>query len=632
MLVSCLTLVNLCWAVHIPGTGCTIEPPPGWRIAPGAKGSKLNFVGPQGLAKISINVVPFPEDQSRALVLETILEQVTQSVQRDAANGWQCPPDQTVVSHGIPVTIRRFCPTKNPAMGDLIMTFSPTSERLFVLNIAVAAHLRDHYEPVALACAKSIQDPQMTEGSPVDQQIQTQAAEVRPDRSPLGQDPHDPAEGVQVLTRKDGSRTETFFNEDGARTWMRVYGDQDYLLYEENYTQFDGETVFHGTCMRWFPAHSKKRGQIQFRCTYRQGVAQGPYIERRDTGYVAGNLEEGLLDGRWAYFDVNDSLRTVRTFRAGLSDGLQQTYYPDGTLKTEILVVGHVPVSYKRFYDSGEPEVMCQGTFARTIMAGEQPAGARARHSRDLCSVGYDTKDHQGLFQASYAPVIGLVKHWRLDASTGESVLGMEFQVKGGKFHGPRILYHDNGRPRVVENCKEGQLHGVCTIYYEDGTVQHTANMLEGRPTGRYQFRQAPGQRLIEVAVVQGHIVGWLPTYDRDDRLTTLSHHIAPDMATGPVYQCGKIDIQNGWPRVSSYARAGRVHGPVIEFGPEGQIRRTVYKTSGGTTYHAETYLRWCREHDDLPREIPGLGPIGSRTKDNRMFAVEPVVSFETHP
>jgi tetratricopeptide (TPR) repeat protein len=123
----------------------------------------MNFVAPDGQATISVNVVPVQGGVTSAQFLEIILGSVTGSMQEDVASGWECTLDQTVTSHGMPVTIRNYHPAKTPATGDLIMTFTPGSTCIFMLNIAVATDMRDQYEPVALACAKSIKDPEISE-------------------------------------------------------------------------------------------------------------------------------------------------------------------------------------------------------------------------------------------------------------------------------------------------------------------------------------------------------------------------------------------------------------------------------------------------------------------------------------
>ena len=123
----------------------------------------MNIVAPDGQATVSVNVVPVQGGVTPAQYLELILGSVTESMQQDVASGWDCISDQTVTSHGLPVTIRKYHPTKNPAMGDLIMTFSRGATCIFMLNIAVAAHMREEYEPAALACARSIKDPEIKE-------------------------------------------------------------------------------------------------------------------------------------------------------------------------------------------------------------------------------------------------------------------------------------------------------------------------------------------------------------------------------------------------------------------------------------------------------------------------------------
>jgi len=163
VLAMFLVIGSVCWGVNIPGTACQITPPSGWQTTSGAQGSVMNFNAPDGQATISVNVVPVQEGVTSAQFLEIILGSVTGSMQEDVASGWQCTLDQTVTSHGMPVTIRKYHPAKTPANGDLIMTFTPGATRIFMLNIAVAAHVRDQYESVALACAKSIKDPEIPE-------------------------------------------------------------------------------------------------------------------------------------------------------------------------------------------------------------------------------------------------------------------------------------------------------------------------------------------------------------------------------------------------------------------------------------------------------------------------------------
>ncbi len=160
-----LVLSNVCAGLEIPGTACTLIPPEGWHVGPGADGAVMSITTPDKLASVSVNTVAAQSGMTPVQLLEIVLGSISESMQQDADSGWQCTQSETVKSHGIPVTIQRFHPSKDPSMGDLVMTFSLGSTHLFVLKIAVATHMRTQYESVALACAKSIKDPQIAEES-----------------------------------------------------------------------------------------------------------------------------------------------------------------------------------------------------------------------------------------------------------------------------------------------------------------------------------------------------------------------------------------------------------------------------------------------------------------------------------
>ena len=164
-LMICFVLAGTCMGVEIPGTACTITPPSGWQTTPGTQGSVMNFNAPDGLATISVNVIPVQEGVTPAQFMQVILDSVTASMAQDEASGWQVTSDKTTTSHGLPVTIRTYHPSKSPAMGDLIMSFSQGSTCVFLLNIAIGVPVRQQYEPLAVACAKSIKDPALKETS-----------------------------------------------------------------------------------------------------------------------------------------------------------------------------------------------------------------------------------------------------------------------------------------------------------------------------------------------------------------------------------------------------------------------------------------------------------------------------------
>ena len=419
--------------------------------------------------------------------------------------------------------------------------------------------------------------------------------------------------GLQISGSRNGARTESFYNDDNENVWVHRYEPGDYRVEELNYTQVDGKPALHGLCTKWYRGDSPKKGEVQYQCTYDEGVPNGEYVEHiYDGKSLTGELEEGLLHGRWEYRDKEGTLMAVRNLREGLPDGIQQTYYPTGKLKDETRVASQGPVSYKSYFDNGEPEYACQGTFPAGNTVKLLPAKARQTDSVSLCSVSIDTRGFT--HPRVVTPVTGSVKTWRLSEETNKAVPLMAFEVRDGKFHGPRIAYFEDGKVETSENCKDGLLDGVCTSYYEDGQVRARANMKAGRSEGSYQVRENKASPLVDVMTKQGYIVGWYKRHDWKGNLTSLSHFTVSPKEESRLYECKGPGVRNPWRTHSWYASASVGHGPALDLNLDGSIKRTTFhmNTEKGYSrcYEVKDYLKWCEEQDDLPREIPGYGRI----------------------
>ena len=424
--------------------------------------------------------------------------------------------------------------------------------------------------------------------------------------------------GLQVSGSKNGSRTERFFNDDNENLWMHRYEAGDYRVEEINYTQVDGKSALHGICTKWYRGDSPKKGEIQYQCSFDEGVADGAYVEHLYDGKtLEGDIEGGLLHGRWEYRDKEETLVAVRNFREGLSDGIQKTYYPDGTLQAETRVENHAPVSYKSYFDNGEPEYLCQGTFPSGNAVKPSPVKATQAGKGSLCSVSFDTRGfaHPRLV----TPVTGSVKWWRLNQETNKATMSREFEVRDGKFHGPRTAYYPDGKVQAVENCKDGLLHGVCMSYFEDGKVRCRANMTAGRSEGSYQHRQYPGCPLVDLMTKQGYRVGWQTGYNSLAKITSMVHTTVPVKGQSRVFECKGPTVHNPWSPFTTYAAWGVEHGPRININSDGSLGYTQYrinpKEGYSMTHDVDTYLKWCTEHPDLPTEIPGYGKIEPKKK-----------------
>jgi len=448
-------------------------------------------------------------------------------------------------------------------------------------------------------------------------------------------DEHGKSVGLQISGHKSDVRTEYFYNEDNEKIWQRKYEPGDYLVGEQYFTQANGKTVFHGIYTEWFEPDSPRKGEIRYQCGYDEGVPHGSYQEVRYDGSLKGELENGLLTGRWEYRDKEGKLTTIRTFREGLSDGLQQVFYPDGTVKAEITVSNHVPVLCKAFYENGQPKAVHQGPIGKDKVK-ESPAKATASNNTAQYKV-YTPNYPMFNNPVFYPPVTGSVKRWYWDSSTNKAHLDMEFEIKDGKFSGTRRSYYrKNGKLKREENCKDGLLDGVCTTYYNDGTISHKATMKAGRCVGMYQYRKGPGQKWVEVPTQKGFKVGWVHSYGHDGSLQYLNHFTVPVEGESRVFESEGVRLDQPWKGHSFYVDTGALNGPKINVNRDGTLGYTQYRMNNekgySMTHNVDDYLEWCKEYDYLPTEIPGYGKVGSKTKIPTKPKPKPVANPQPKP
>ena len=102
--------------------------------------------------------------------------------------------------------------------------------------------------------------------------------------------------------------------------------------------------------------------------------------------------------------------------------------------------------------------------------------------------------------------------HYRID--TNKIYSGTVFNIDGksegtvkkGKFHGPVILYHENGQLRSEVTFKDGILDGPVKNYYENGQLKEEGTFKDGKPDGISKSYRKNGDIEIETTFKDGEL------------------------------------------------------------------------------------------------------------------------------
>ena len=174
-------------------------------------------------------------------------------------------------------------------------------------------------------------------------------------------------------------------------------------------------------------------------------------------------------EGFWKMYYKNGQLDFLVCFKNGdetYRHGLQESYYEDGTKKSEEIYEENEWCSQKHWNEKGI--LTSEGTFDGT----------------NLWNKSYYESGTP--YEEVYSRVINgrSVIHGKKIFWFENGQKGYELSYKEGKRHGQGTAWHEDGTNAYEEEHKEGELHGQAVYYHENGKKRDLKSYKDGEPHG----------------------------------------------------------------------------------------------------------------------------------------------------
>lgn len=340
-----------------------------------------------------------------------------------------------------------------------------------------------------------------------------------------------------------------YYNEDGT-----LYHDEEYqhdLLVRYHYYDRAGKVIAEG---------ERKKGKFQYEGVYPDG-----------TKYVSGvYLDEGLKDGKWAYYWADGSLRSEENMVKGKPNGLQRNYDQAGKQRvdwnyTEPDRTG----TYTEYYVSGKTHRVgwlvqgkLNGTYREYLPDGTLVS--------DEYYVDGDLSGWQRYFDQHGKPSR---TERVVDGSLRERMIydadGKEYQhyvVGPGAFTAHEL--DANGKPALDIPMTCGETNGQVIYYYPNGVVSKMGRYVNGQVDGSWVSRHPNGKKSVVTHWDLGVHVGTDSTWYPTGTLRSIEQY-ANDQTNG-LY---RLYDRNGTMVIERQRLNGEEHGVTRAWTPEGDLQ-----------------------------------------------------------
>lgn len=282
---------------------------------------------------------------------------------------------------------------------------------------------------------------------------------------------------------KDGILTDTGYTylTNGLKQYQLSFKndkiDGDAYIYENGILTtklfFTAGEQKNGDFIKYYP-----NGQIDFKYTVKDGLAEGEYVSYYDSGelFKKSQYKAGAIDGEQTVYFRNGKVRVIENYTADKLNGEFKKYYENGQLETTgKFTNGNRVGEWKSFYIDGKEEVI--ENFDET---GKENGIATYFHSDGTKYYEMTYKKGDVIAYKYYTPD-GKV------ATEGERKPGSDFLFKSiykngnvraeGKYgkkghHGVWKFWNSNGALETEKEHNEGMSIGTYKKYYPNGNIE----------------------------------------------------------------------------------------------------------------------------------------------------------------
>lgn len=305
--------------------------------------------------------------------------------------------------------------------------------------------------------------------------------------------------------------------------------------------------------------------------------------------------------------DVEANVKIRGSFVNGERDGVWQSWYPDGSMRTEVLYRNGVEDGvYKEWWpenpeeEDEDPFLKTEGTF----VLGEKDGEWKIWHRNGLLqSRGIFRKGVQdGIAEEWYnyhikdEPVLKLRGEYKngkeaglWEAYFGDAQLELSQTFQEGQLEGERKQYYATGTLKSIESFKNGQRHGRAYTYHPNGKDQSQVEFVDARRHGPYQLFHENGKLRTKGSYHYNIPEGLWQWFDEDGETILASSQFVK--GKGAMYEFFPIGqkameteyvdgiehgkqirwFQNGHLRSEATFHRGLIHGAYKEYHESGQ-------------------------------------------------------------
>ncbi len=240
------------------------------------------------------------------------------------------------------------------------------------------------------------------------------------------------------------------------------FNEQGRLTAEAHYDE-NGERTGN---WKWFNDQLK----LKESASYKNGLLEGENTTFYPNGQLSmkGFYKDGNLHGEYLYYTENGALKQKKYFEDGKLSGTYKSYFNVGEEIPEFIIP----------YKDDKVQEKANEYFANGKLYSEIPFKEGKRH--------------------------GVEKVFHLNGTVAN-----EFTYIDGMLQGPYKAYYPDGKISDVGTYKDDLFQGAYTTYYPDQTLQTEANYLEGSLDGSYTYYDYDGKKYYNYTYKKGDIVNY---------------------------------------------------------------------------------------------------------------------------
>ena len=238
-----------------------------------------------------------------------------------------------------------------------------------------------------------------------------------------------------------------------------------------------------------------ENGRLNERYNLENGIRIGLF----ESFYINGQLkwkytfENGNLDGLAEYYHENGQLRRRYSVENGILDGLEQYYYDDGQLMASTYRENGQPLSHKRFYKNGRPEI---SITANGYEEGYHDNGRLEYKVKVLSLKLNEEMQRKNINALSAFYYVGKYESFHKNGR-----MAYKTNYVNGKKNGPTVEYYDNGNIKARGTFVDGEFDGLWEVFRKNGELSYTIFRHKGKDTykgKKINYKELPIKKLVE--------------------------------------------------------------------------------------------------------------------------------------